>query len=314
MKTKTVYHVDIVDISASQSIMTIFSSENSDEAYDVAAKWNDGFDNPDNVYYTEATLHAEVYEIEMEIKEDKTMKMYTLKDYKDFSSEALVCPPMEEFEDGTIDEEKWYEDHKIRITVGEHEIEIGYFADTVNEIDFALREMYEEEYGSGEPTTGNTVGSEYRPAELKDILQVAIQHDWNEWGYKHEDLIVFLREFVKRFDDITNIMGVYDDVIYKDLKYYNDIFKCNFGKLDMFSLRRIDRPHIQKAIEDLVCTDKELLFGYDNEHRYSDITFIMDHTFKPSGELIAWFYGEADDDFIGSLIADYKKKLFKEDK
>jgi hypothetical protein len=241
------------------------------------------------------------------------MKKYTLKDYKDFSSEALVCPPMEEFEDGTIDEEKWYEDHKIRITVGEHEIEIGYFADTVNEIDFALKEMYEEEYGSGEPTTGNTVGSEYRNAELKDILCVAIQHTWGEWGNKHEDLALFLRAFVNRYDNITNIMGVYNDVIFKDLKFYNDIFKCNFGKLDMFTLRHIDRPHIQKAIEDLVCTDMELLVGYDNEMKCSDITFVMDYTFKPSGDLIAWFYGEADDDYIGALIDNYKKKLFKEE-
>lgn len=246
-------------------------------------------------------------------EEVNTMKKYTLKNWKDFSSEALVCPPFEEFEAGTSDEEDWFDANKIKIVVGEHEIELPYYADVINELDFALREMHEELYGDGTPTTGNTVGSEYRNAELKDILQVAIQHDWNEWGYKHKDLIVFLREFVKRFDDITNIMGVYDDVIYKDIKYYNDIFKCNFGKLDMLSLRCIDRPHIQKAIEDLVCTDKELLVGYDNEHRCSDITFIMDHTFKPSGELVAWFYGDADDDFIGSLITNYKKRLFKEE-
>ncbi len=246
-------------------------------------------------------------------EEVDNMKKYTLKDWKAFSDEALVCPPFDEFESGTSDEEDWYDAHQIKIVVGDKEIELPYFADVINELDFALREMYEEEYGSGEPTTGNTVGSEYRPATLKDILNVAIQHDWEEWGYKHEDLIIFLREFVKGYDDITNIMGVYDDVIYKDLKYYNDIFKCNFGKLDMFTLRHIDRPHIQKAIEDLVCTDKELLVGYDNEHRCSDITFIMDHTFKPSGELVGWFYGEADDDYIGALITNYKKKLFKEE-
>jgi hypothetical protein len=39
----------------------------------------------------------------------------------------------------------------------------------------------------------------------------------------------------------------------------------------------------------------------------------MDYTIKPSGELIGWFYGKADDDYIGQLIADYQKKLFKED-
>lgn len=313
MKTKTVYYVDIVDISAQQSIMTIFSSENSDEAYDVAAKWNDGFDDPDNVYYTEAILHAEVYEMEMEIKEDKTMKKYTLKDYKDFSDEALVCPPFEEFESGTSDEEDWYDEHQIKIVVGDKEIELPYFADVINELDFALREMYEEEYGNGNPTTGNTVDSEYRPAELKDILRVAVQHGWEDYGYQRGDFVDFIREFVEAYDDVATIMDVYYDVIYKDIEWFNTIFKCNFGKLDTLSLRCIDRYHIKKVIEDLVCTDRELLVGYDNEHRCSDITFIMDHTFKPSGELVGWFYGEADDEYIGQLIADYKKKLFKEE-
>ena len=247
-------------------------------------------------------------------KEADIMKKYTLKEWKDFSSEALVCPPFEEFENGTSDEEDWFDAHQIKIVVGDKEIELPYYADVINELDFALREMYEEEYGNGNPTTGNTVGSEYRPAELKDILHVAIQHDWEDYGYQRGDFIDFIREFVKSFDDITNIMGVYDDIIYKDIKWYNTICKCNFGKLDMFSLRHVDRAHIQKAIEDLVCTDKELLVGYDNEHRCSDITFIMDHTFKPSGELVAWFYGDADDDFVGALIANYKKKLFEEDK
>ena len=150
--------------------------------------------------------------------------------------------------------------------------------------------------------------------QLKDILQVAIQHDWEDYGYQRGDFVDFIREFVEAYDDVATIMDVYYDVIYKDIKWFNTIFKCNFGKLDMFSLRRIDRSHIKKVIEDLVCTDRELLVGYDNVHRCSDITFIMDHTFKPSGELVGWFYGEADDDFIGQLIADYKKKLFKEDK
>lgn len=322
------YCVDLRSKITHHSVMTIFKTDSHDRAWDVANNYNKINGNTDeelemlnnektmgltpNLYW--ATVYDDCKDtIESNIKEDKTMKKYTLKDYKDFSSEALVCPPMEEFEDGTIDEEKWYEDHKIRITVGEHEIEIGYFADTVNEIDFALKEMYEEEYGSGEPTTGNTVDSEYRNATLKDIIHVAIQHDWEDWGYKHEDLILFLRAFVNKYDNITNIMGVYDDVIYEDLKYYNDIFKCNFSKLDMFTLRHIDRPHIQKVIEDLVCTDMELLVGYDNEMKCSDITFVMDHTFKQSGELIAWFYGEADDDYVKSLIDNYKKKLFKEE-
>lgn len=247
------------------------------------------------------------------LKEDKTMEKYTLKEYKDFSSEALVCPPMEEFEDGTIDEEKWYEDHKIRIIVGEHEMEIDYYAYSVNELDWALREMYEEEYGNGEPTTGNTVGSEYRHAELRDILRVAIQNDYESWGWEMRDIGAFVREFIKRYDDIMNVMGVYFDVIFKDVKHYTDIFKCNFGKLNMYSLRSVGKGTIKNAVAQIIGTDTEFLVGYDDEMKCSDITFVMDYTIKPSGELIGWFYGEADDDYIGQLIADYIKKLFKED-
>lgn len=311
-RTKTVYYVDIVDMNVSKSIVSVYHSENSDEAHDVANKWNDGLNNPKCIYYTEANLRAEVYEIEEPIKEEKEMKKYTINDYETFSREALDMPPIEQFEDGTIDEEQWYEDNKIIIIKGNHQMELDYNADNVNEIDAALREMYEVEMDIRSATTGNTVGSQYRPAELKDILRVAIQNDWEDHGYKNGSFTFFIREFVKAYDDITNIIGVYDDIIYKDVKWYNEICKCNFGKLDMLSLRHIDRAHIQKAIEDLVCTDRELLVGYDNCNRCSDITFIMDHTFKQSGELIGWFYGEQDEKYIGELIADYKKKLFGE--
>lgn len=309
MKTKTIYCVDIVDCNASQSIATVYQSENSDEAHDVAIDWNKKLLDPKCIWHTQANLSATVYEVEEEIEEEKEMKKFTLENYKEFCDEALIMPPFEE--DGDI--ETWFDNHKIQIIANDCMIELDYDADAVNEIDFALREIHEAILGSGIATTGNTAGSEYRPAELKDILRVAIQHDWEEWGYKHEDLITFLREFVKRCDDITNIMGVYDDIIYKDIKWYNTIMQCNFGKLDMLSLKHIDRPHIQKVIEDLVCTEKELLVGYDSCNRCSDITFIMDHTFKSSGELIAWFYGEADDDYIGALIKNYKNRLFKEE-
>lgn len=245
--------------------------------------------------------------------ESNNKKKYTIEDYEAFTREALDAPPVEQFEDGTIDEEQWYEDNKILITKGQHQMELDYTADNVNEIDFALKEMYEVEMDIRSATTGNTVGSELRPAELKDILRIAIQNDWEDYGYQRGDFVTFVREFIKGYDDITNILGVYDDIIYKDVKWYNEICKCNFGKLDMLSLRHIDRRHIQDAIKELVCADMELLVGYDNCNRCSDITFIMDNTFKPSGELIGWFYGEQDADYTGQLIADYKKKLFEEE-
>ena len=312
-KTKPVYYVDIVDEKASQSIMSVYHSENSEKAYEVAAKWNEGLCNPECICYTEANLIAEVYEVEEEIEEVKKMKKYTIENYEEFSREALDAPPMEEFEDGTIDELKWYEENKIIITKGNYQIELDYNADNVSAIDCALREIYEVEMDIRSATTANTVGSEYRPAELKDILRVAIQNDWNEWGYKIDDFGEFIREFIKRYDDTSKIFDVYYEVIYKDLKHYTDCFQCNFGQLDMYSLKYINQNIIQKAIASLVGMDRELLGGYDNVNRCSDITFVMDHTLKPSGELIGWFYGEQDEEYISKLFEDYKKKLFGEE-
>ena len=92
-----------------------------------------------------------------EAEKEKKMKKYTIEDYKEFCDNVLVAPPIEEFEDGTIDELQWYEENKIHIIIGKHDMEIDYLADAVNEIDYALREMYDAEFGDGEPTTGNTV-------------------------------------------------------------------------------------------------------------------------------------------------------------
>lgn len=73
------------------------------------------------------------------------MKKYTIENCKEFCDNALVIPPLEEFEDGSIDEATWYKEHTIHITVGNHDIELDYNADNVSEIEFVLREMYEIE-------------------------------------------------------------------------------------------------------------------------------------------------------------------------
>ena len=100
----------------------------------------------------------------------KELKKYTLENYKEFCKEALQVPPIESFKDGSIDEDKWYKQHNIHIVTGNHDIELDYNADNVNEIEYALREMYEVEMDIRGATTGNTVESQYRPAELKDVL------------------------------------------------------------------------------------------------------------------------------------------------
>ena len=99
------------------------------------------------------------------------MKKYTLKDYKKFCDEALICPPFED--DEQI--EYWFETHKIHIITNDCMMELEYDADAVNEIEFGLKEIYEALYGSGEPTTGNTVAKKdcditMTQAEFKEKL------------------------------------------------------------------------------------------------------------------------------------------------
>jgi hypothetical protein len=326
-ENKIMYCVDLRSKTTYNSILTLVKTDNYDFAWDVANNYNKIHGNTDEEIellnnesvhnLTEHPYWATVYEgndevIKPKFEEETKMKKYTLKDYQNFTNEALVCPPIEEFEDGTIDEDKWYEDHKIRIIVGEHEIAIDYYADSVNEIDFALREMYEEEYGSGNPTTGNTVGSEYRPAELKDIIRVALQEDWNDWGWKCGSLSDFINHFVEGKEDISDVVCWYN-VILKDVKHYTDCYHCNFGNLNMYSMRNINPMVVRNIVRSLIGTDRELLVGYDNEHKCSDITFVMDYTIKQSGDLIGWFYGDQDPKYINELVEDYKKKLLGEE-
>lgn len=73
------------------------------------------------------------------------MKKYTVENAKEFRRDALIMPPIELFENGDVDESQWFEDHKIRIIVGDHEIEFEYTADNVTELDVAIKEMYEAE-------------------------------------------------------------------------------------------------------------------------------------------------------------------------
>lgn len=73
------------------------------------------------------------------------MKKYTIENAKEFCRDALIMPPIELFVNGDVDEAKWFEDHKIRIIVGDHEIEFEYTADNVTELDGAIKEMYEVE-------------------------------------------------------------------------------------------------------------------------------------------------------------------------
>ena len=171
--------------------------------------------------------------------------------------------------------------------------------------------MYEAE-NDGPPTTGNTVGSEYRPAELKDIIQFAIQDEFNHFGYKMDSFEEFIQYFIKKEWDVEKVIWHYT-ILFKDLKYYNDCYKCNFSKLDMNTMKHVDSEVIRDTVGKLIGTETELLYGMTEDDKSSDIVFVMDNTLRPGGDLIGWFYGEPDHEYIYGLIDDYKQKLLGEE-
>ena len=237
------------------------------------------------------------------------MKKYTLKDYKEFCEEALICPPYED--DDQFD--AWIETHKIHIVANDCVMELDYDADTINEIEFSLKEIHEAILGDGEATTGNTIGSEYKPATLKDLVKVAIREEW----WRHDDtngFASYIQHFIGKHSNIGDILNCYK-YISKNIVDYIEEYKCDFKRLDVADMHKVDSAMIKEIISELICTDRELLFGITENDENSDIVFVMDYTLKQSGELIGWFYGQdnIDEEYINGLIEDYKKKLFGEE-
>ena len=232
------------------------------------------------------------------------MKKYELKDYKKFCDEVLVAPPCEEFDDGTIDEMEWYETHKVKIIIGDNKIELPYDADVVNELDYTLREIYEAIEGSGEATTGNTFGSQYRQAELKDVVRHFIMCRYENYGGLN--WFDYARQAVVEMSDITSVIGVYGHarMIAKQID-----FKCNWHNFKIESLKDATVEGIKKIILDLVGSNIEI--SYDMS---TDKSFIIDYTFKDSGDFIDWCWGkieEGDDEFC-TLLESYKTQIFEE--
>lgn len=230
------------------------------------------------------------------------MKKYKLEDYKEFCREALVCPPIDEFENGTICEDDWYEDHYIKISTGNHEINIGYGADEVNEIEFALREIYEAVIGDGEATTGNTFGSQYRPSELKDIVRHFIMCRYENYGGLN--WFDYAKQAVVELSDIQSVIGLYEHAkkIEKNIE-----FKCNWHDFKLESLKDATEEGIKKIILDLVGSNLEI--SYDP---HTDKSFIIDYTFKDSGDFIDWSWGNVNEEEQRVLLESYKACIFEE--
>ena len=211
------------------------------------------------------------------------MKKYTLENYKEFCDEALVCPPFED-EDGW---QKWIDEHKIQIIANNCVMELDYDADVINEIDFSLREIHEAILGSGEATTGNTVGSQYRDATWKDILRLNVMRLLDE----SVEFKTAVQRTIKYFDAdafrkcMTEI---------EEHPGYIDEYEVNFNKIggpatDMGKI--FDAAERQKAFEEMLCQNIEIEELVDKDGKHSDRVVITDHSILLSGHFVGWHYG-----------------------
>lgn len=231
------------------------------------------------------------------IEEEKEMKKYTLKDYKKFCDEALIVPPFED--DEHINE--WFDTHKIQIIANGCMMELDYDADAVNEIDFSLREIHRAILGDGEATTGNTVGNEYRQSELKDVVRYFIMCRYENWGGLN--WFDYANQALVEMCDITSVIGVYEQArkIEKNID-----FECNWHNFKIESLKDATEEGVKKIILDWVGSNIEI--SYD-EH--TDKSFIIDYTFKESGDFIDWAWGNINDDELKEILTNYKAQIFE---
>lgn len=288
---KTMYYVDLFNKHTDEMEFTILRTDDYNKAREIKNFFNTLNDGMN--YYAHI----------IEIEEEDEMKKYELKDYKEFCREALVYPPLDEFDNGTVDEEEWYKQHYIKITCNNHEINVGYGADEVNEIKFSLREIYEAVLGDGEATTGNTFGSQYRPCELKDVVRWFIMWRYNNYGGLN--WFDYAKQAVEELSDIKSIIGVYKHAkkIEKDIE-----FNCNWHNFKVESLEDATEEGIKKIILDWVGSDIEV--SYDP---HTDKSFIIDYTFNVSGDFIDWSWGELDknNDTFNVLLESYKVCIFE---
>lgn len=214
---------------------------------------------------------------------DMEMKKYTLENYKEFCDEALVCPPFED-EDGW---QKWIDEHKIQIIANNCIMELDYDADTVNELDFSLREIHEAILGSGEATTGNTVGSQYHNATWKDILRLNVLRMLDE----RTDLKTAIQRTIKYFDADAFKKCMMEIEAHPE---YIEEHEVNYNTLSVTanSLSKIfDATERQNAFKEMLCQKIEIEELIDHKGMHSDKVVIMDCSILPFGHFVGWHYG-----------------------
>ena len=228
----------------------------------------------------------------------KEPKKYTLENYEKFCKDALIMPPFEE--DWQLEE--WFDTHKVHIIINGCDMELEYDADTINEIEFSLREIHEAILGDGTATTRNTITK--RVATMRDLVQYYLLDNSMEYSDK---------EFPKYVKNIFNVNWIkFYESIAENEKYdeYEDWIDCDFRTFDARTFTS-NRDKLKEIVLSLIGTDYEIRTD-------KEVAFIIDHALKIPGILINWFYCADDkDEDLDKIAKDYiemyKKDLFKEE-
>jgi hypothetical protein len=295
-KTRVLYAIDVIS-GYTDECCTMNVLDNLDEAHAVYEFWVKKLNGTNS--------EVVINHIEEEIEEVKEMKKYTLKEWEAFCKDALIMPPFED--DEQIEE--WFNTHKIHITANDCVMELEYDADAVNEIEFSLREIYEAIHGSGNPTTGNTIGSEYRDATWKDILRCMVLH----YHYEGMSMKAAIRKCIHSIkkSEFKEIMQEIDNK-----PSLNHELRVNFFKLDTKDFWKIfDEEERKQAFKEILCSDIRIEELYDQQGYCADKVVITDYSIKSSGDIVGWHYGvdwDKDSEDNQYYIDEYIKEMIGE--
>ena len=204
-------------------------------------------------------------------KEMKKKKNYTLVEKDKFVKdvEADVFKALDE------DDEEWFDDNLIIINVGDKAIHLDINADTWNEIDFALREIYEVEFENRMATTGNT-----------EITSETLITDWLKKRYDETincgvDFNVLYNKIIEIstdksvMNDVAEIIRIENDLRGSEVKVLYDDFEN--GKSSSI---------IERATKKFLMGQFEECYSADG-----DKTFLMSYIKKCSGEVVDFVWG-----------------------
>ena len=240
-------------------------------------------------------------EVTVMLWKSNNKKRYTLKEWKEFCDQALTCPPFED-EDGW---QKWIDEHKIQIVANNCEIELDYDADAINEIEFALREIYNAIHGDGTATTGNTVGSEYRDATWKDILRLNIMR----LVYDGKSMKEAIKLTTHGFDSNSYVKCLRE---INNQTTYNDEFEVNFSRISSDDMEKLfEGAERRRAVKEMLCKNIQLSEMIDQNGAHDDKTVITDYSIHPAGHLVGWHYG-VDWDVNSTVNQQYINDYIKE--